>query len=140
MYSNSGVEKMFDTPCHIVVEGNPVIIYTSRNGAPSKILPILNRFLETFWQERETCGEFCDTPECLVAQIVVRFGFEMCEDDYSNLRVGVEYSPTAEYLYWISSNHRVQVWVPGDDYRQNPALGIAGCQLVTSDAAELTVH
>lgn len=131
---------MVDTPCHIVVEGNPVVIYTSRDGVPSKILPILNRFLETFWQERETCGEFCDTPECLVAQIVVRFGFEMCEDDYSNLRVGIEYSSAAEYLYWISSNHRVQVWVPDDDYRQNPTLGIEGCHLMTSDAIQLTAH
>ncbi|MBI4780700.1 MAG: histidine kinase [Oscillatoriophycideae cyanobacterium NC_groundwater_1537_Pr4_S-0.65um_50_18] len=122
------------TPCHIIVEGNPAVIYASRNGLPSKVLPTLSRFLETFWQERDTSGEVCDTPECLVAQIVVRFGFEICEDDYSNLRVGVEYYPDVEYLYWISSERKVQVWVPEDSYRQNPSLGLKACRELVLDA------
>ena len=62
------------TACHILVENSPVIIYYSRNGAPEKLLPVLNRFLEKFWQERESLGETVDTPGCLVAQILVRFG------------------------------------------------------------------
>jgi len=121
------------TPCHIIVEGNPAIIYASRNGSPNKVLPILNRFLEIFWQERETLGEICDTPECLVAQIVVRFGFEICEDDYSNLRVGVAYDPDVDYLYWISGDRKVQVWVPEADYRQNPNLGLKACRELVLD-------
>jgi hypothetical protein len=125
---------MPSTPCHIIVEGNPAIIYASRNGTPEKILPVLSRFLEKFWQEREASGEYCDTPECLVAQIVVRFGFEICEDDYSNLRVGVHYNPSAQYLYWISSDYQVQVWTPEADYQQNPDLGLQSCRLVTSNA------
>lgn len=119
---------MSATPCHILVEGNPVIIYASRNGAPRKVLPLLNRFLDTFWQERDTSGEACDTPECLAAQIVVRFGFEICEDDYSNLRVGVQYHPDVDYLYWISNDRQVQVWVPEAAYRENPGLGLKGCR------------
>jgi hypothetical protein len=125
------------TPCHIIVEGNPVTIYASRNGSPSKILPILNLFLEKFWQERETSGEYRDTPECLVAQIVVRFGFEMCEDDFSNLRVGIRYNPDAEYLYWISSDRQVQVWRPEAAYRQNPDLGTQACRRISTDLAQL---
>lgn len=114
-------------PCHIIVEGNPAIVYASRNGNPAKVMPKLNRFLETFWQEREAAGEYSDTPECLVAQIVVRFAFELCEDDYSNLRVGVNYNPDIAYLYWIRSDRSVSVWVPDDQYRKNPSLGLAGC-------------
>lgn len=114
--------------CHLIVEGNPAIVYASRNGAPTKILPILSRFLDTFWQERDTQGEVCDTPECLVAQIIVRFGFEICEDDYSNLRVGVEYHADVEYLYWISKARQVQVWIPEAAYRKNPEVGLEGCR------------
>jgi hypothetical protein len=130
----SGVQQMPTTPCHIVVEGNPAIVYASRNGSPAKILPVLNQFLEKFWQEREASGEYCDTPECLVAQIVVRFGFEMCEDDYSNLRVGIHYKPNAEYLYQIS-DRQVQVWVPEAAYRQNPNLGLQACRQLVDDVA-----
>lgn len=120
------------TSCHIVVEGNPVIVYASRNGTPNKVLLILEPFLEKFWQERETCGEYCDTPECLVAQIVVRFGYEICEDDFSNLRVGVNYDPNVEYIYSIGLNRSLNVWVPEADYRSNPTLGLKGCrQLAT---------
>lgn len=115
-------------PCHIIVEGNPVVIYASRNGAPRKVLPILSRFLDTFWQERDTSGEADDTPECLTAQIVVRFGFEICEDDYSNLRVGVQYHADVDYLYWISSDRQIRVWVPEAAYRENPGLGLEGCR------------
>ncbi|BAS58183.1 MULTISPECIES: hypothetical protein [Leptolyngbya] len=115
-------------PCHIIVEGNPAIVYASRKGAPEKMLPILESFLETFWQERDALGEAQDTPECLVAQIVVRFGFEICEDDFSNLKVGLKYDPTAEYLYFISANREVSVWVADDRYRANPHLGIQACQ------------
>jgi len=116
------------TPCHILVEGNPVIIYASRNGSPAKVLPILNRFIQKFWQERETSGENRDTPGCLVAQIVVRFGYEICEDDFSNLRVGVNYDPEVEYLYWVSSDRNVSVWVPDTSYQTNPTLGLKACR------------
>ncbi|MFB2918453.1 MULTISPECIES: histidine kinase [Aerosakkonema] len=120
------------TSCHIVVEGNPVIVYASRNGTPNKVLLILEPFLEKFWQERETCGEYCDTPECLVAQIVVRFGYEICEDDFSNLRVGVNYDPNVEYIYSIGLDRSLNVWLPEADYRSNPTLGLKGCrQLAT---------
>ncbi len=127
------------TPCHILVEGNLAFLYTSRNGAPAKILPVLTRFLDKFWQEREASGESSDTPECLLAQIVVRFGFEMCEDDYSNLRVGTRYNPTAQYLYWIGteSDRSVQVWVPEAAYQQNPNSGLNGCRQITA-SIELT--
>lgn len=114
--------------CHIVVEGNPAIIYASRGGTPDKILPVLQRFLDKFWQERDTLGEHADTPECLVAQIVVRFGFEICEDDFSNLRVGVHYSSRAAYLYYVSLTRSLTVWVPEDAYRKQPSLGLEGCQ------------
>lgn len=117
-------------PCHILVEGNPAFVYASRNGAPDKILPILIRFLEKFWQERETSGESSDTPECLLAQIVVRFGFESCEDDFSNLRVGTNYHSNVEYLYWIGtqSDRTVQTWMPDSAYRADPSVGLAGCR------------
>lgn len=116
------------TSCHIIVEGNPAIVYASRNGAPDRVLPILNRFLDTFWQERDISGEVCDTPECLVAQITVRFGFEICEDDYSNLRVGIEFYSDVEYLYWIRKERIVQVWIPEAAYREKPQLGLAACR------------
>lgn len=116
------------TPCHIIVEGNPAIIYASRNGSPERVLPILNRFLGTFWQERDISGEVCDTPECLVAQIVVRFGFEICEDDYSNLKVGLEYHTDVEYLYYIGADRQVQIWVPEASYQTDPSLGLKACR------------
>jgi hypothetical protein len=118
------------TPCHILVEGNPVIVYASRNGTPDKVLPTLSRFLETFWQERDLSEDVAATPECLVAQIVVRFGFEMCEDDYSNLRVGVQYHPDVAYLYSIGADRQVRIWQPEADYRSNPSLGLQACRAV----------
>ena len=121
------------TPCHIIVEGNPAIIYASRNGTPEKVRRILKPFLEKFWQERETAGEYHDTPECLVAQIVVRFGFEICEDDFSNLRVGLEYDPEVEYLYWVALNRKVSVLLPGEEYRQNPSLSLKACTLLEEE-------
>lgn len=123
------------TPCHILVEDNPVIVYASRNGSPDKVLPTLNRFLETFWQERELSGDVEATPECLVAQIVVRFGFEMCEDDYSNLRVGVQYHPDVEYLYSIGVDRQVRVWQPEAAYRSNPGLGLQACREMVGSSA-----
>jgi hypothetical protein len=116
------------TSCHIIVENNPVVVYASRNGAPNRVLPILKPFLEKFWQERETCGEYDDTPECLVAQIVVRFGYEICEDDFSNLRVGVKYAPNVEYIYFIGMDRQIKTLVPNADYHSNPDLGIKACQ------------
>ena len=89
---------------------------------------MLDRFLQKFWQERETSGEHSDTPECLVAQIIVRLGFEFAEDDFSNLRVGVRFNPNVDYLYQVSSDRNVTVWIPQGDYRQNPEVGLAGCQ------------
>jgi hypothetical protein len=114
--------------CHIVVAGNPAIIYASRGGTPDKILPVLERFLNKFWQERDISGETSETPECLVAQIVVRFGFEICEDDFSNLRVGVRYDPNVEYLYLISFERKISVWVPEVAYQKNPEIGLEGCR------------
>ncbi|MCY7322689.1 MAG: histidine kinase [Phormidesmis sp. CAN_BIN36] len=116
------------TPCHIIVEGNPAIVYASRGGTPNKVLPTLERFLDKFWQERDLSGEHNDTPECLLAQIVVRFGYEICEDDFSNLKVGVNYDPTAEYLYLIASDRSVIVWAAGEAYHQDPTLGLQACQ------------
>ena len=116
------------TPCHIIVEGNPAIVYASRGGTPNKVLPTLERFLDKFWQERDLSGEHSDTPECLLAQIVVRFGYEICEDDFSNLKVGVNYDPTAEYLYLIASDRSVIVWETGEVYHQDPTLGLQACQ------------
>jgi hypothetical protein len=126
------VDKMVDTAFHILVEGNPAMIYASRNGTPEEVLPLLSRFLETFWQERDLSGEYCNTPECLVAQIIVRFGFEICEDDYSNLRVGLEYDPTVQYLYWVGSDRQIRVWVPEENYRRHPSLGLQGCRELIS--------
>jgi hypothetical protein len=116
------------TPCHIIVEGNAAIVYASRNGAPEKMLPILERFLDKFWQERDTSGEYSDTPECLVAQVVVRFGFEICEDDYSNLKVGLKYDPKAQYLYYISSDRAITILQATDEYRNDPELGMKACR------------
>lgn len=124
------------TPFHILVEDNPVIIYASRNGSPNKVLPILNRFLEKFLQERETCGEYCETPGCLVAQLVVRFGYEMCEDDFSNLRVGVNFDSEVAYLYSVGLNGSVSVWVPDATYRTNPDLGLKACRQESLVSAE----
>jgi len=117
--------------CHFIVEDNPVIVYASRNGNPKKVLPKLQRFLDTFGQERDTMGETVHTPECLVAQIIVRFGFELCEDDFSNLRVGLTYDPYVDYLYQIGSNFTVTVMEPLEAYRQQPDLGLQGCQVLT---------
>lgn len=119
------------TSCHILVEGNPAIVYASRGGTPDKILPVLQRFLTKFWQERDASGEDADTPECLVAQIVVRFGFEICEDDFSNLRVGVNYRADVDYLYRVSLDRTIAVWVPDAAYRQNPVIGLEGCHPVS---------
>lgn len=117
--------------CHFIVEGNPVIVYASRNGNPKKVLPKLQRFLDTFTQERDTMGETVHTPECLVAQIIVRFGFELCEDDFSNLRVGLNYDPEVDYLYQVGTNFTVTVMEPLEAYRQQPDLGLKGCQVLT---------
>ncbi len=125
-------------PSHIIVEGNAAIVFASRNGAPEKMLPILEPFLETFWQERDSSGVHTDTPECLVAQIVVRFGFEICEDDFSNLKVGLKFDPTAQYLYWIGVDRTVSVWMTTDEYRQNPQLGLKACRQLSSDAVRTT--
>lgn len=125
------------TPCHFIVEGNPAILYASRNGIPEKVMPRLHRFLETFWQEREAAGEDRHTPECLLAQLVVRYGFEICEDDYSNLRVGLNYDPQVEYLYWVSLDRQVGVWVPDVEYKQNPNLGLKGCRQLENGTAIL---
>ena len=116
------------TPCHILVEGNPVVVYASRNGTPEKVAKILKRFLETFAEERKTAGEFTDTPECLAAQIIVRFGFEICEDDFSNLKVGVKFYPDVEYIYSINGQFDVSLWQPEAVYRSNPSLGLQGCR------------
>ena len=121
------------TPCHIIVEGNPAIIYASRNGTPEKVRRILKPFLEKFWQERETAGEYHDTPECLVAQIIVRFGFEICEDDFSNLRVGLEYDPEVKYLYSVALDRKVSVLVPAEEYCKNPSLGLKACTLLQEE-------
>ncbi|MCT7948525.1 histidine kinase [Ancylothrix sp. C2] len=120
-------------PCHILVVGNPAVIYASRNGSPEKVRRILKPFLEKFLQERETAGEYCDTPECLVAQIVVRFGFEICEDDFSNLRVGVAFNSDVQYLYSVAPDWTVTVWVPTEEYRQNPSLGLKACQQLENE-------
>ncbi|PSN18650.1 histidine kinase [filamentous cyanobacterium CCP5] len=116
------------TPCHILVEDNPVILYASRNGMPEKVSKILKRFLETFADERETAGEFTDTPECLAAQIIVRFGYEICEDDFSNLKVGTRFHSDVDYIYLINSKFEISAWKPQAAYRENPSLGLKGCQ------------
>lgn len=122
------------TPCHIIVEGNPAIVYASRNGAPEKMMPILKRFLEKFWQERDTSGEYNDTPECLVAQVIVRFGFEICEDDFSNLKVGMKYDPKAAYLYYIAADRTVTIWEPTDEYPSSPDLGMKACRQLMGES------
>ncbi|MGG6298334.1 histidine kinase [Leptolyngbya sp. AN02str] len=119
---------MSATPCHIVVDGNPAIIFASRNGAPQKMMPTLVSFLDKFWQERDLSSETAETPEVLVAQLVVRFGFEFSEDDFSNLKVGVNYDPRAQYLYHVGSDRTITTYEPTDDYRQNPTLGLQGCR------------
>lgn len=121
-------------PFHIIVEGNPALIYASRNGAPEKVLRILNPFLEKFWQERALATESKDTPEFLVAQLVVRFGFEFSEDDYSNLKVGISFDPRAQYLYVIHSNQTVQIYKTTEAYQKDPSLGLAGCEAIESYA------
>lgn len=115
-------------PYHLIVEGNPALIYASRGGNPEKVLPTLKPFLEKFWEEREIFGAYTNTPECLVAQLTVRFGFETAEDDFSNIQVGVSYNSNAAYLYWIGLNKDVQIWVPKPAYRTDPTLGLEGCQ------------
>lgn len=126
-----------NTPCHIVVEGNPAVVYTSRNGTPNKVLPVLTRFLEKFWQERDISGATVDTPGCLVAQIVVRFGFESCEDDFSNLRVGPNYDAKAQYLYRVGLDRTLTVWRPGAAYQANPSSGLASCEPLEALASSL---
>jgi len=120
--------------CHIIVENNAAIIYASRGGAPDKVLPVLEKLLDTFWKERDTFGVYIDTPECLIAQITIRFGYATCEDDFSNIRVGVHYNSTADYLYWVGLDHTVTVWVADEAYRKNPELGLAGCSLWTGES------
>lgn len=128
-------------PFHVIVEGNPAIIYASRNGAPSQVLPTLERFLDKFWQERDSLGETSDTPECLTAQVIVRFGYEICEDDFSNLKVGVQFDARAQYLYLIGHDRSVSVWVANADYQRQPDLGLAACQTwcnLTNEASQQT--
>lgn len=124
------------TSCHIIVEGNPVVIFASRSGSPERVLPILTPFLNTFWQERDNSEEAADTPECLTAQIIVRFGFEICEDDFSNLKVGIRFDPQVQYLYQIKADRTVQVWTPRTAYQQNPSLGLDGCQKLVEQTAQ----
>lgn len=121
-------------PFHILVEGNPALIYASRNGSPEKVLRILNPFLEKFWQERALSEESDDTPEFLVAQLVVRFGFEFSEDDYSNLKVGIAFDPRADYLYVIHANQTVQIYKATDVYKSDPSMGLNGCEAIESYA------
>lgn len=125
---------MIRTSCHIIVEGNPAIVYASRNGKPEKVLRTLGPFLEKFWQERDASGETVDTPECLVAQIIVRFGFEICEDDYSNLRVGMKFASDVDYLYVIGGDRTLKVYIPTDRYRETPTLGLDGCQELSAES------
>lgn len=117
-----------NAPCHILVEGNPLVIFASRNGNPQKVLSILKPFLSKFWQERETSGEFSDTSDCLAAQIIVRFGYEICEDDFSNLRASLKYHPEVSYIYHVRLDQSIDVWVPTDAYRQTPEMGLAACE------------
>ncbi|MBD2157530.1 histidine kinase [Leptolyngbya sp. FACHB-16] len=121
-------------PFHIIVEGNPALIYASRNGSPEKVLRILNPFLEKFWQERALATESSDTPEFLVAQLVVRFGFEFSEDDYSNLKVGISFDPRAQYLYLIHQNQTVQIYKTTETYQKDSSIGLAGCEAIESHA------
>ena len=114
--------------CHILVENSPIVIFASRNGVPDKILAILQPFLEKFAEERETSGEFSHTVECLVAQIIVRFGYEICDDDFSNLRVGLEYDPEVAFIYQVHLDQSIQIWVPTSAYTANPSLGLKACE------------
>jgi hypothetical protein len=120
--------------CHILVEQNPVVIYASRNGHPDKVIRLLQPFLEKFADERETAGQFSDTPECLAAQVIVRLGFEICEDDFSNLKVGLTYYSDVDYLYVIDQSFKISVWQPTPAYRQNPAVGLEGCAALPQPA------
>ena len=120
-------------PCHIVVEGIPAIIYASRNGTPEKVLRILRPFLNKFWDERETSGEDRDTPECLLAQLVVRLGYEICEDDFSNLKVSMKYDPEVEYLYRVALDRTLSIWSPESGYRSDASLGLAGCRQLKAE-------
>lgn len=115
------------TSCHILIDGSPILIYVSRNGEPTKVLRLLRPFLETFADERKTAGEFVDTPDCLVAQIIVRFGFEICEDDFSNLKAGLTFNPDVTYLYQVDADFQVTVWQPQPAYQEDPSLGLRGC-------------
>jgi hypothetical protein len=119
------------TACHILIEKNPIVIYASRNGTPEKVLRLLRPFLETFADERKTAGEFTDTPECLAAQVIVRFGFEICEDDFSNLKVGLRYYPDVDYLYSISGTFEITAWKPTQAYKAEPSLGLDACEALT---------
>jgi hypothetical protein len=120
------------TPCQILIEDSPVTIYASRNGKPEKVLRLLTPFLEKFSEERKTSGESADTPECLAAQVIVRFGFEICEDDFSNLKVGTRNFPEVAYLYRIDRNLGISVWQPTADYHRDPSLGLAACKPVAA--------
>ncbi|NMF86359.1 histidine kinase [Nodosilinea sp. P-1105] len=115
-------------PCEILIEDSPVIIYASRNGKPDKVLRLLKPFLEKFSEERKTSGEFTDTPECLAAQVIVRFGFEICEDDFSNLKVGTRHFPEVAYLYHIDQQLTITIWQPTADYHRDPSLGLTACK------------
>lgn len=128
------LNAVMSTACHILVEGNPAIVYSSRNGQPAKVLPVLEPFLDKFWQEREISGESIDTPGCLVAQIVVRFGFESAEDDFSNLRVGPLFDAGVDYLYQVAADRTVTVWAPTEAYRTNPSLGLEACRQLEPSA------
>jgi hypothetical protein len=33
-----------------------------------------------------------------------------------------------KYLYFISLNRQITVWVPDDSYHDNPTLGLKGCR------------
>ncbi|NJL45274.1 MAG: histidine kinase [Leptolyngbyaceae cyanobacterium SM2_3_12] len=118
------------TACHILIEDSPVIIYASRNGSPEKVLRLLRPFLEKFADERQTAGEFADTPDCLAAQIIVRFGFEICEDDFSNLKVSTHYAGDVAYLYQIDRQFNITLWQPTAAYRDRPSLGLLACEPV----------
>lgn len=120
-------------PCHILVEGHPALIYASRNGGPDKVLRILKPFLNKFWDERDTSGETRDTPECLLAQLVVRFGYEICEDDFSNLKIEMKFNPHVDYLYWVAMDRTVGIWMPDAEYRQDANRGLDGCHQVSSE-------
>jgi hypothetical protein len=124
------------TACHILIEHHPTVIYVSRNGQPEKVLRILHPFLETFAEERQTAGEFKDTPACLAAQVIVRFGFEICEDDFSNLKVGLNYDADVDYLYLIDAAFQIGLWRPTQAYRETPRLGLKACDPIPLPSME----